>query len=76
MTARGRATGSGRTRRVGYARVSATEELDSQLGALRAAGCSEVFTDTDVGGERPEWDALFGSLEPGDTLVTTGLARV
>jgi len=76
--ARARATGSGsgRTRRVGYARVSATEGLDSQLAALRAAGCSEVFTDTAPGGERPEWDALLGSLEPGDTLVTTGLARV
>lgn len=55
--------------RVGYARASTREQnLDSQLDALRAAGCERVFVDK-VSGKltrRSQWDACRDYLRPGD----------
>lgn len=65
--------------RIGYARVStAGQNLDSQIDALNAAGCSKIFTDKASGSKesRPEWDLLMEYLRPGDTLVVTELSRM
>jgi DNA invertase Pin-like site-specific DNA recombinase len=65
--------------RIGYARVSSVgQNLDSQLDALKQAGCGKVFTDTMTGSrmDRPGWDSLMGYVRPGDTLVVTELSRM
>lgn len=65
--------------RIGYARVStAGQNLDSQIDALTAAGCSKIFTDKASGlkESRPEWDRLMEYLRPGDTLVVAELSRM
>lgn len=65
--------------RIGYARVStAGQNLDSQIDALTAAGCSKIFTDKASGSKesRPEWDRLMEYLRPGDTLVVAELSRM
>lgn len=58
---------------VGYARVSAAHQnLDRQLGALRAAGCEKVFAEKasarSIRG-RPELDKAIDALGTGDVLV-------
>ncbi|TQI75339.1 DNA invertase Pin-like site-specific DNA recombinase [Bosea sp. AK1] len=67
-------------RRIGYARVSTYEQnLDLQLAALQAAGCSEVFTDHGVSGasfDRPGLADLLTALEPSDMLVVWRLDRL
>lgn len=68
-------------RLVGYARVSTGEQdLQSQLDALKAAGCAEaaIYTDkaSGVRGNRPGLDACVEALEPGDTLVVWRLDRL
>jgi DNA invertase Pin-like site-specific DNA recombinase len=58
--------------KVGYARVSSTgQELDSQIKALEAAGCSKVFTDkrSGVDQDRPAWRECRNYLREGDVLV-------
>lgn len=65
--------------RIGYARVSTTgQNLDSQMDALIAAGCSMIFTDKVSGTKesRPEWDRLVEYLRAGDTLVVAELSRM
>jgi len=65
--------------RVGYARVSSTgQKLDSQLDALKKAGCLRIFSDKVTGTKdtRPEWDKLLDFLRPGDVLVVTELSRM
>ncbi|RNC67554.1 MAG: recombinase family protein [Desulfuromonadales bacterium] len=65
--------------RIGYARVSTTgQNLDSQMDALTAAGCSKIFTDKVSGAKesRPEWDHLVEYLRAGDTLVVAELSRM
>lgn len=65
--------------RIGYARVSSIgQNLDSQLDALKAAGCSRIFADKLTGSKdsRPEWDKLLDFLRPGDILVVTELSRM
>ncbi len=65
--------------RIGYARVSSVgQNLDSQMDALRAAGCEKIFTDRMTGSrlDRPGWDQMMAYLRPGDTLVVTELSRV
>lgn len=65
--------------RIGYARVSSIgQNLDSQLDALKAAGCSRIFADKLTGKKdsRPEWDKLLDFLRPGDVLVVTELSRM
>lgn len=65
--------------KIGYARVSsAGQNLDSQVDALKAAGCSRVFADkvSGVADKRPEWDRMVEYLRPGDTLVVCELSRM
>jgi DNA invertase Pin-like site-specific DNA recombinase len=65
--------------RIGYARVSSQgQHLDSQLDALRAAGCAKIFTDRMSGWrlDRPGWEQTMAYLRPGDTLVVAELSRM
>jgi DNA invertase Pin-like site-specific DNA recombinase len=65
--------------RVGYARVSsAGQNLDSQIDALKAAGCKKIFTDKITGSrmDRPGWDQLMEYVRPGDVLVVAELSRM
>lgn len=64
---------------VGYARVSTRDQHpESQVDALRAAGCEQVFTDQASGtlARRPALDETPRYLRPGDTLVITKLDRL
>jgi len=65
--------------RIGYARVSSVgQNLDSQMDALREAGCEKIFTDKMTGSrlDRPGWDQMMAYVRAGDTLVVTGLSRM
>jgi DNA invertase Pin-like site-specific DNA recombinase len=65
--------------RIGYARVSSVgQNLDSQMDALRTAGCEKIFTDKMTGSrlERPGWEQMMAYVRPGDTLVVTELSRM
>lgn len=64
---------------IGYARVSSLgQNLDSQLDALKQAGCLKIFTDKFTASrmERPGWELLLDYLRPGDILVVTELSRM
>jgi DNA invertase Pin-like site-specific DNA recombinase len=58
---------------IGYARVSTIHQnLDRQLGALRAAGCEVVFAEKASGKDvkgRPELERAIDALGAGDVLV-------
>src|ERR1700761_1573521 len=63
---------------IGYGRVSTRDQNpDSQLDALQAAGCDEIYIDRASGklASRPEFDKALGRLRPGDTFVITRLSR-
>ena len=63
----------------GYARVSTGEQtLESQLRALRGAGCATVAEETASGGDpaRLVLAALLDRLNAGDTLVVVRLDRL
>lgn len=65
--------------RVGYARVSTTEQsLRRQVDALTDAGCIRVFEEKLSGknAERPELAACLDYLRDGDTLVVLELSRL
>jgi len=65
--------------RLGYARVSTLDQTPaSQLDALTAAGCDEVFTDHASGTrtDRPALARVLERLRPGDTLVVWRLDRL
>lgn len=65
--------------RVGYARVSSIgQNLDSQIDALKTAGCKKIFTDKMTGSrmDRPGWDQLMEYVRPGDILVVAELSRM
>ena len=65
--------------RYGYARISTRlQRDDSQLDALRAAGCERIWTDTASGklARRPEWDNCLDHLRRGDELAVTRLSRM
>ena len=57
---------------------TAGQNLDSQINALKAAGCTKIFSDKVSGtrANRPEWDNLMEYLRPGDILVMTELSRI
>ena len=65
--------------RIGYARVSSVgQNPDSQIDALKTAGCGRIFSDRMTGSrmERPGWDRLMDYARAGDTLVVTELSRM
>lgn len=64
---------------IGYARVSTGDQnTEAQEAALRAAGCSRVFTDQASGSkaDRPQLTAALDHLNAGDTLVVWRLDRL
>ena len=65
--------------RIGYARVSTTEQnLDLQRDALKRAGCDKIIEDTVSGGKvhRSGLERVRESLRPGDVLVVWRLDRL
>jgi DNA invertase Pin-like site-specific DNA recombinase len=60
-------------RKIGYARVSSTHQnLERQLGALVAEGCTRIFKEKASGKSaknRPELEKAIGALGTGDVLV-------
>lgn len=65
---------------VGYARCSsASQSLDIQLEALKAAGCEKVFSEKVLGRSTKDREQLAQALEwvrENDTLVVTRLDRL
>jgi DNA invertase Pin-like site-specific DNA recombinase len=64
---------------IGYARVStAGQELQSQIGALEAAGCAKVFSETASGvrSDRKQLAKALATLRQGDVLIVTRLDRL
>ena len=64
---------------LGYARVStAGQDLEPQLRALHAAGCTEIFEEKASGTSqaRPELARLLDRLGRGDTLVVVRIDRL
>src|SRR2546421_704588 len=64
---------------IGYARVSTQDQtLALQQDALKAAGCTNIFTDTASGAqkERPGLQEAISHLRAGDTLVVWRLDRL
>jgi DNA invertase Pin-like site-specific DNA recombinase len=65
--------------RIGYARVSTTEQnLDLQRDALKRAGCEKIIEDTVSGGKlhRSGLERLREMLRPGDVLAVWRLDRL
>ena len=65
-------------RLIGYARVSTGDQnLDVQEAELKAAGCTEIFTDVASGGtrQRPGLKLALDALKGGDTLIVARLDR-
>lgn len=72
-------TGHMTTQRIGYSRVSTTDQNpDSQRDALAKAGCDRIHIEKMTGtkASRPVWDAVKDVLRKGDTLVITRLDRL
>ena len=65
--------------RIGYARVSTSDlNLDAQIAALEAAGCTKIRTETGSGTileNRPELGIILEFIHPGETLVVTRIDR-
>lgn len=64
---------------IGYARVSSDgQDLRSQVGPLREAGCEKVFSEKASGVKmaRPELDTAIDYCRPGDVLVVWKLDRL
>ena len=64
---------------IGYARVStADQETAMQLDALKAAGCTRIFSEKASGANRgrPELTAALDYMREGDTLVVWKLDRL
>lgn len=68
----------------GYIRVSTRGQerdgnsVESQMSALKQAGCEQIFHDAYTGTkmDRPEFTKLIGLLKSGDRLVVTKLDRL
>jgi DNA invertase Pin-like site-specific DNA recombinase len=63
----------------GYARVSTEgQDLEPQIAALRAAGCTEIVEEKASGTDRarPELAQLLARLRRGDTLVVVRIDRL
>jgi DNA invertase Pin-like site-specific DNA recombinase len=60
-------------RKIGYARVSTSaQNLDRQIGALRAERCHEVYREKASGKavkDRPQLEKAIDALGTGDVLV-------
>ena len=65
---------------IGYARVSTSDQkLNLQRDALKAAGCTRIFTDRGVSGatnQRPGLARALAFLKPGYTLIVWKLDRL
>ena len=67
------------SRRIGYARVSTLDQdPQHQVKALKASGCSRIFTDQISGAanRRPALDQALRILNAGDTLVVWKFDRL
>ena len=65
--------------KVGYARVSTTEQdLSGQLAALKEAGCARVYNEKKSGadGNRAALQRMLKEVGPGDIVVVTRLDRL
>lgn len=66
--------------RYGYARVSSgTQDYTAQVDALKAAGCTRIFSEKASGKStngRREFDKLMRALAPGDVVAVTKLDRL
>ena len=66
--------------KIGYARTSTVDQnLDAQIAALKAAGCSMVRTEQKSGATldgRPELKTILDFIHPGETLVVTRIDRL
>ena len=66
-------TRGGKVRKIGYARVSSRHQnLDRQLGALRAERCNVIFAEKMTGKSlkgRPQLEKAIDALGTGDVLV-------
>jgi len=65
-------------RKIGYVRVSTVDQnLDLQITALRAIGCTEIREEkaSAVKGERPIFSALLAEVKRGDSIVVWKLDR-
>ena len=67
-------------KKIGYARVSTSDQNpDLQIAALKAAGCTKIFSDLGVSGAEFQRDGLskaLKSLRNGDMLVVWRLDRL
>ena len=64
---------------VGYARVSSVgQSLDIQVAALKAEGCTKVFSDklTGTTAQRPDFQALRNWVREGDVVVACKMDRL
>lgn len=64
---------------VGYCRCStASQDVDPQIEAMRAAGAGEIFSEHESGAkrDRPQLDLALATLKPGDQLLVTKIDRL
>ena len=65
--------------KIGYARVSSTEQhLDRQTDALAAQGIERVFLEkvSGVASDRPELERMIDFVREGDTVVVESISRL
>ena len=66
--------------KIGYARISSGDQnIDAQIVALEAAGCSMVRAETGSGVTlegRPVLTAILDFIHPGETLIVTRIDRL